>query len=69
MTISQQQRTHDETSRPTGVKNVQVVRAIFGKQRGHQWISDSLTNTVAHRKNKHAPEQAEESRVPCSVGI
>ena len=64
--IGHEDRCHtaqDQTSRPTGVQNIQVVSLIVRKQRGRQRIDDRFANAVANREQKHADKQRPVSRV------
>ncbi len=43
--------------RPTGVKDVEVMRAVVGEDRGHERVGDSLERAVGEREDEGTPEQ------------
>src|SRR5688572_21102391 len=44
----------NETCRPTGVENVQVVRLLFGIKRGGKRIDDRFASSIGQREQRHA---------------
>ena len=53
--------SNDQTGRPAGVQDIQVVRAILGKQRCDQRVGHSLQSAVGHGEDERTPVKEMES--------
>ena len=52
------QASQDESARPAGVEDIEVVGLFAGEERGHQRIDHRFRDAIADGEEKHAPEEA-----------